>query len=68
MHAACSEGSGCGGSALGLLVRDRLWEEALSLVGQWGARDSPSHSALFHTLLASMAQVRLSLTLSPPPH
>ena len=55
----CSECSGCEGSALGLLLRGRLWEDALSLVEQQTENKSPTYSALFHSMLATMAQVHV---------
>jgi hypothetical protein len=56
-HLILHSGSrGCEGSALGLLLRGRLWEAALSFMEREAVRNSPTHCALFHSLLTTMAQ------------
>ena len=52
-----SEFSGCEGSALGLLLRGHLWEDAVAFLENQAINSSYKYSSLFQSLLATMAQV-----------
>ena len=52
-----SELSGCEGSALGLLLKGELWEDAVVFLESQTALTSHIYCSLFQSLLAAMAQV-----------
>ena len=61
----CSGYSGCEGWALRLLLKAKLWQEALDFVTQQTQSTPHTYCGLFHSLLVAMVQVLSVASCSP---